>query len=140
MWSELLGSVLQSKDGVQDTTECLNDAEYVLLYVSAHWCGPCRAMTPRIAEAYRMQTGHARVVFVSLDNSQGQFDEYFQTMPWHAVPYDEDRHDIVNKLSDLARTPIKSIPALIVLDKVGKVVTVDGCRTFETYFQAKTEE
>ena len=128
--------MLQSKEGPKDTTECLVDAEYVMIYVSAHWCGPCRAMTPRIASAYRQQTGNVRVVFLSLDKSQGQFAEYFQTMPWYAVQYDEDRHEITNKLSDIIQSPIQSIPSLIVFDKAGNVVTSEGCRNFDQYFKS----
>jgi nucleoredoxin len=135
MWSALLGPTLESKEGRQDTVECLADAEHVMVYVSAHWCGPCRAMTPRIASAYERQNGNVRVVFLSLDHSHAQFDEYFATMPWHAIPYDEDRHETLDRLSELAQRPIKSIPTLIVLDREGRVVTSDGCRDVEQYFK-----
>jgi nucleoredoxin len=134
MWRTLLGSTLLSKAGPKDIDECLADAEYVMVYVSAHWCGPCRAMTPRIASAYERQAGNnVRVVFLSLDHSHAQFDEYFATMPWHAIPYDEDRHETLDRLSDLAQRPIQSIPTLIVLDREGRVVTSDGCSNVEQY-------
>ena len=137
MWSALLGTTLLSRDGPTDTTECLGDADYVMIYVSAHWCGPCRAMTPRIAGSYEQQTGNVRVVFLSLDHNEAQFDEYFRTMPWHAVKYDEDRHEILNNLSDLIKKPVKSIPALLVFDKDGNLVTSDGCGNFEPYFKSQ---
>ena len=30
---------------------------------------------------------HAEVVFVSSDNDESSFDEYYAEMPWLAVPY-----------------------------------------------------
>ena len=45
------------------------DGKYVLLYFSAHWCPPCRAFTPRLAELYqhmqKQHSGKLEVVFVS---------------------------------------------------------------------------
>ena len=49
------------------------------LYFSAHWCAPCRAFTPALAETYLELKGQGRdfeVIFVSSDKSQSQFDEY----------------------------------------------------------------
>jgi thiol-disulfide isomerase/thioredoxin len=134
MWVEFLGTALQSNDGSKSTTQYLEDAEYVMIYISAHWCGPCRVMTPLIASAYQNQTGNTRVVFLSLDNNKSQFDEYFESMPWCAVQYDKERHHIVNRISELIRHPITSIPCLLVFDKSGNFVTSDGCRNFENYF------
>ena len=135
MWTTLLGTTLHSSDGIVDTMRYLDDADYVMVYVSAHWCGPCRALTPVLASAYQRQTGRVRVVFVSLDRNQAQYDEYCRTMPWCAVHYDEDRQDIVRELSDMTHTPITSIPSLLVFDKHGQLVTSDGRGRFAEYFQ-----
>ena len=138
MWSELLGSTLSSKDGPKDTAKCLSCAECVMIYISAHWCGPCRAMTPKLADAYKKQTGNSEVVFLSLDNTNEAFEEYFKTMPWYAVQYDDescDRHAIINSLSTLCGTPIKSIPCLLVFDKDCCIVSCNGCDDFDEYFK-----
>lgn len=135
MWAAMLGPTLRHAGGAEDTTRCMEGVECVMIYVSAHWCGPCRALTPKLASAYQRQTGNVRVVFVSLDHDQVQFDEYFQTMPWHAVQYEEDRYNVINELSDLTQTPIKSIPSLLVFSPTGQLITSDGCGKFEDYLK-----
>ena len=136
MWDSLFGPTLLSKDGSEDTVQCIDGAEYVMIYISAHWCGPCRAMTPKLATAFQRQTGNARVIFLSLDNDQTQFEEYFQTMPWHAVQYEEDRHNIINELSEMIESPIKSIPARLVFDTAGNFITSDGCSNFGHFLKS----
>jgi hypothetical protein len=95
-------------------------------------------MTPKLAEAYEKQTGNSEVVFLSLDSTNEAFEEYFKTMPWYAVQYDDescDRHAIINSLSTLCGTPIKSIPCLLVFDKDCCIVSRNGCDDFEEYFK-----
>ena len=73
------------------------------LYFSAHWCPPCRAFTPKLADTYlaiqdatglgalagqshaaQNAAGNAKkkkrleIVFVSSDKGDDQFDEYFR--------------------------------------------------------------
>ena len=75
------------------------------LYFSAHWCPPCRAYTPRLAEAYiahikhleealksegsDKDLGEIEVVFISLDSVKSDYDKYRSTMPWYSVPHDK---------------------------------------------------
>lgn len=68
------------------------EGKIVGLYFSAEWCPPCRAFTPELAEWYtRLTQGHLRqkleIVFVSSDRNEDKFDEYYDTMPWLALPY-----------------------------------------------------
>ena len=68
-------------------------------------CPPCRQFTPRLAETYERlrkqrdggdgsggggSAAEWEVVFVSMDRGPHQFDEYFGTMPWLAVPFADD--------------------------------------------------
>ncbi|CAF4423383.1 unnamed protein product, partial [Rotaria sp. Silwood2] len=60
---------------------------------SAHWCPPCRAFTPKLAELYKeAQTTSSsfRVVFVSCDRDEESFNAYRAEMPWSAVPFNAD--------------------------------------------------
>ena len=71
------------------------------LYFSAHWCPPCRAFTPQLAQWYNKVKKSSNgenfdIVFLSSDRDEAQFNEYLQLMPWYAVPY-EDRELKVNQ-------------------------------------------
>ena len=85
---------------------------------SAHWCPPCRRFTPLLRKAYLDAVAAGKefeVVFVSCDQNQVGFDEYFATMPWKAIPFeDADRRD---KLSNTFG--IHGIPALLLMDEHG---------------------
>ena len=64
------------------------------VYFSAHWCPPCRGFTPKLAEWYtELKKGPLNdkfeIVFVSSDRDEKSFDDYFDSMPWLALPYSE---------------------------------------------------
>ena len=64
------------------------------LYFSAHWCPPCRAFTPQLAQWYKKVKESSNgsnfdIVFLSSDKTEAQFTEYFKEMPWYAVPYSD---------------------------------------------------
>lgn len=73
----------------------------ILLYFSAHWCPPCRAFTPKLKEAYetiKAKNGPLEVIFMSSDQDQASFDEYFATMPWLALPFGDERKTSLSRL------------------------------------------
>ena len=96
---DLLGSKLQGKSGEVDTATALAD-KYVGLYFSAHWCPPCRGFTPELAKTYTKLTGEGKpfeIVFLSSDKADASFNEYYDTMPWLALPYsDRDRKNALS--------------------------------------------
>ena len=66
-----------------------NGGKTIGFYFSAHWCPPCRAFTPKLAEIYKEAQAISksfRIVFVSSDRDEDSFKEYRSTMPWPAVP------------------------------------------------------
>jgi len=93
----------------------------VALYFSGKWCGPCQAFTPLLIKAYnnlkkRAQDGGRKddfeFVFVSSDQKQEEFDEYFDKMPWLAMPFSnrEGKQDLSSMFK------VRGIPNLIILD------------------------
>lgn len=86
------------------------------------WCGPCRGFTPTLIQAYdsitRLQRKKLEIVFVSADRTAGEFREYYASMPWAAVPFDDEaRRDALN-----AHYGVRGIPTLILIAPDGTVI------------------
>ena len=119
-----LGDELIGKNGAVIKSETLKDVDAVALYFSAHWCPPCRGFTPVLAEFYNEVNENEKqleIVFVSADQSQSQFDEYFGEMPWISVKFNKAK---VQEISQ--KIPFSGIPYLVVLDKNGNVKNKNG--------------
>jgi len=127
--AELVGPQIQTKHATVDSTQALADKEIVALYFSAHWCPPCRAFTPvliRVYDAIKQQHPDFEIIFVSSDQDESSFKNYYATHPWTAIPY--SARDVKDKLS--RQFGISGIPSLIVLDaKTGKTIDTNGRAT-----------
>ncbi|KGN52626.1 probable nucleoredoxin 1 [Cucumis sativus] len=101
------------------------------LYFSASWCPPCHRFTPIFAGVYEelASKGDFEVVFVSSDNDEESFKDYFSKMPWLAIPFSDS--DTNQRLNELFK--VRGIPHLVVLDANGKVLTNDGVRLVSEY-------
>lgn len=98
--------------------------QLLCIYFSAHWCPPCRGFTPQLATCYNngLSKG-AEVLFVSSDQDQASFDEYYSQMPWLAVPFHE--REVKNALS--REFDVRGIPTLVVINaETEEVVTTSG--------------
>ncbi|KAJ8648330.1 hypothetical protein MRB53_001353 [Persea americana] len=94
------------------------------LYFSASWCGPCRRFTPLFAEVYKelYAQGDFETVFISDDEDEESFKEYFAKKPWLAIPFsDSTTRDRLNKLFE-----VNGIPRLVILGWNGKVLSNYG--------------
>jgi thiol-disulfide isomerase/thioredoxin len=79
-----------SQQKIETKTIWENGIKCVGFYFSAHWCAPCRAFTPKLAEVYKEAQENSlpfRIVFVSSDFNEESFNEYRSEMPWPAVPF-----------------------------------------------------
>lgn len=85
------------------------------IYLSAHWCPPCKAFTPKLVERYAKAEELGKnfeIVFTSWDKNKSQFEEYFSEMPWKAISYDNSKiRDAVGDVFDC-----QGIPRLVMLD------------------------
>uniref|UniRef100_A0A0C9S7G1 protein-disulfide reductase n=1 Tax=Wollemia nobilis TaxID=56998 RepID=A0A0C9S7G1_9CONI len=96
----------------------------VCLYFSAHWCRPCRGVTPELIQFYnelKRRGEELEIVFISRDRDEASFQEYFGSMPWLALPFGDKTG------KDLSRYfQIEGIPTLIVLGPDGKTLQTEG--------------
>ncbi|KAJ7953612.1 Thioredoxin, nucleoredoxin [Quillaja saponaria] len=94
------------------------------LYFSASWCGPCRHFTPTLVEVYNElhPKGDFEIIFVTADEEDESFKEYFSKMPWLAIPFSDS--EIRSRLDESFK--VMGIPHLVILDGDGKVVTESG--------------
>ena len=103
--------------------DALAGKDIVLLYASAHWCGPCRQFTPQLANWYRSIKStpdgkKVEVVFLSADHDEESFKQYYATQPWLAVPFDADAREGL-----MAHIRVSGIPRLCVLDgRTGRIL------------------
>ena len=93
------------------------------MYFSAHWCGPCRAFTPKLVEYRNKYKDNFEVVFVSSDRSAEDQATYMKeaNMPWPTMKF---RSDAANTLGE--RYAVRGIPALILLAADGSVLSKEG--------------
>ena len=123
----ILPPVLQDKKGDLALSQVKDESPLIALYFSAHWCPPCRMFTPKLAEFYKTVNKNKKeieIIFVSLDQNEDQFKEYYESMPWITVPYESDNREL---LSDTYG--IQGIPALLVFKNNGKLIDKNGRNT-----------
>lgn len=102
--------------------DCAFLKEHCALYFSAHWCGPCRNYTPKLAEAYKKGEIKLTVIFNSWDRSQADFDGYYAEHPWAAIPF-----RFKEKLQDsTAFTQPRGIPSLMLFNPEGNLYQPNG--------------
>ena len=60
------------------------------------------------------------IIFISCDQDETSFNNYFATMPWIAVKWGDDRQKLGQEMG------ISGIPALLVMNKDGTVKSKNG--------------
>ncbi|OAY74088.1 putative nucleoredoxin 2 [Ananas comosus] len=94
------------------------------LYFSAQPCPPCVKFTAKLASVYanlREKNENFEVVFVSMDKNIDDYLQCFDSMPWLALPYDEEFSRALARYFD-----VQEIPTLVIIGPDGKTVTKEG--------------
>jgi nucleoredoxin len=123
-FKEIMGGVkLLGEEGKEVNTEVLQ-GKTLALYFSAHWCPPCKAFTPKLAEWYsaNLKAKGLEVIFVSSDRDEESFNNYFKEMPWLALNYGDRKSK--DQLSNLFG--VQGIPSLVIIDQDGSTITTNG--------------
>jgi nucleoredoxin len=119
---DLLGASLVDAQGKPVEVSSLK-GKVVGLYFSAEWCPPCRRFTPSLVEARDRNKQDFEVVFVSSDRSEADQGKYMRgyRMKWPAVPFDSEKRGELG-----AKFGVRGIPALVVVDDEGNLITAQG--------------
>ncbi|CEG44800.1 Thioredoxin, nucleoredoxin and related proteins [Plasmopara halstedii] len=123
----LLQNELMLKSGeVVSTSQALDGKKIIGFYFSGSYCPPCRKFTPLLDIVYNniKKAGHddVEIIFISSDKEEAKFTEYYDEMPWIALPY--KRRDL--KLELCEKFGIKTVPTLIFFNERGEVVEREG--------------
>ena len=114
-------STFRASGVVLPTSLSLEGAEYLLVYLSASWCPPCRAYTPHLA-AWVAEHGarhKARALFVSGDSDEGAATEYNKKMGFPMAAFSRPAFSAL-----MAAWGLRGVPSLVVLRVAdGAVVT-----------------
>jgi nucleoredoxin len=119
-----VGAKIFNKAGEASFEKVAGSAEVVCLYFSAHWCGPCRSFTPNLVKAYEAMIEKKypiQIFFCSFDHNEKDYNEYFSSMPWASLGF---KNPISESLGNDFN--VEGIPALLVFDKKGNLLTVEG--------------
>lgn len=100
----------------------LEHVKFYAVYFSASWCGPCKAFTPELVDAYgkiRALYPEFEIILVNRDRSPAAMAAYMRDdrMPWPALGW------TAIATSDLNRYAGNGIPCLVLVDEKGKVLS-----------------
>lgn len=124
--SDLFGSVLLKVDGSQAGLEALQEKALIGIFFSAGWCPACGAFTPQLLATYhelKESNKSFEVILVSFDDDAEGMLAYMRqhAMPWLAVPHGSAKATALTQRYD-----VRLIPTLIVIDRAGKTISMNG--------------
>lgn len=112
------------------------------LYFSAHWCPPCRAFTPELLKEYedirtKMGVNSFEVVFISFDNNEEEFNEYYSSMvtpkakeQWLTLDYSKSR-EFAKDLTEVFG--VRGFPSLVLLNRDGTILSNNARSSVSKY-------
>ena len=123
MLKKFIPDILITQDGQVDKNKVF-EAPLIGLYFSALWCPPCVGFNPMMLDFYKKVNSKEKIleiIFCSLDEDEDDFTQYLKKLPFAAIDYTDP------KLEDLATAfEIETIPVLIIFDKYGNLIEVNG--------------
>ena len=116
-------------------TASLDNVPVIALYFSAHWCPPCKMFTGKLRQFYNAVNAESKkleIVWISGDEEEEEFEDYFEEMPWVAMPFESD-NDEIDREEVQDKFDVNSIPQLYILNKDGTVKSKTGKKDVEDH-------
>ncbi|TMW56511.1 hypothetical protein Poli38472_006521 [Pythium oligandrum] len=113
--------------------DALAQKKIIGVYFSGHYCPPCRVLTPVMVKLYeeiKAENDDFEIIFASSDKEIEKFDEYFEEMPWLALPWTETR-ELVPALR--VKFGATYIPTLIFFNDKGEIIERLGRELIEQH-------
>ncbi len=98
--------------------------KYYVFYYTASWCPPCQAFTPSLVDFYnKNKNENFELVLITSDRDEDSMEKYAadKKMPWPQVKQSKSQ-SFKGKFDH----GVRGIPAVIVCDLEGKVVSANG--------------
>ena len=123
---DLFGSELLKADGTAVGIEAIESKTIVAVFFGAGWCPHCTDFTPILLSAYesvQLAGKSFEVVHVSFDDSSEDMLAYMSdySVPWLAVPFGGSVSSAL-----IRRYGVESIPTLVVIDRDGNTISLNG--------------
>ncbi len=124
---ELAGKLVSPLDGRPVALDANARPKYVVLYMGAAWCGPCRQFSPQLVKLLKDKAPKSEdvaLIYLSGDKTPAERKGYVTKLgiAWPTLPYTNSGQ--LPAFSTLFGT---TIPQLVVTDRHGKVV-VDSAK------------
>lgn len=94
------------------------EGKLIGLYFTLHCHEHCDKFTPTLIEAYnklKAKGENFEIVMISLDDEDEDFKEEFKTMPWLALPFNDEKCQELKLYFE-----VTDIPALVIVGTDGK--------------------
>lgn len=98
--------------------------KYYVFYYTASWCPPCQAFTPSLVDFYEKNKNESfELVLITSDDSEDAMEGYAKDkkMPWPQL-----KQSKAGSFKKSFNHGVNGIPAVIVCDLEGKIVSANG--------------
>jgi nucleoredoxin len=98
--------------------------KYYVFYYTASWCPPCQAFTPSLVNFYnKNKNENFELVLITSDGEESDMEGYAKDkkMPWPQL-----KHSKAKSFKSKFDHGVRGIPAVIVCDLEGKIVSSNG--------------